>query len=177
MQSGSTYLVQTDPNSDASSLIKVAGQATLAGSAVHVGVQSDAATDYQVGKTYTILEASQIVGTFDSATSNYAYLDATLGYTSHEVTLQLQRKGSSTGGGDMGFAELAETRNQSSVANAISSLSSSSALYQFVEKLPAGTLRRCWPACPVMCRPAWAAAWWAWALMPPASAASICATT
>jgi hypothetical protein len=138
MQSGSTYLVQTDPNSDASSLIKVAGQATLAGSAVHVGVQSDAATDYQVGKTYTILEASQIVGTFDSATSNYAYLDATLGYTSHEVTLQLQRKGSSTGGGDMGFAELAETRNQSSVANAISSLSSSSALYQFVEKLPAG---------------------------------------
>ncbi len=139
MQSGSTYLVQTDPNSDASSLIKVAGQATLAGSAVHVGVQSNAATDYQVGKTYTILEASQIVGTFDSATSNYAYLDATLGYTSHEVTLQLQRKGSSTGGGDMGFAELAETRNQSSVANAISSLSSSSALYQFVEKLPAGT--------------------------------------
>jgi len=137
MQSGSTYLVQTDPNSDASSLIKVAGQATLAGSAVHVGVQSDAATDYQVGKTYTILEASQIVGTFDSATSNYAYLDATLGYTSHEVTLQLQRK--SSGGGQMEFAELAETRNQSSVANAISSLSSSSALYQFVEKLPAGT--------------------------------------
>jgi len=137
MQSGSTYLVQTDPNSDASSLIKVAGQATLAGSAVHVGVQSNAATDYQVGKTYTILEASQIVGTFDSATSNYAYLDATLGYTTHKVTLQLQRK--SSGGGQMEFAELAETRNQSSVANAISSLSSSSALYQFVEKLPAGT--------------------------------------
>ena len=144
MQAGSTYLVQTDPNSDSSSLIKVAGTATLAGSALHVGVQSNAATDYQVGKTYTILSASQINGTFSSVTSNYAYLDAALGYlqtngTTTDVTLQLQRKGSSTGGGDMGFAELADTRNQSSVANAIGSLPSSSALYQFVEKLPAGT--------------------------------------
>jgi outer membrane autotransporter protein len=67
-------------------------------------------------------------------TSNYAYLDATLGYTSHEVTLQLQRNQWRR----RMDAELAETRNQSSVANAISSLSSSSALYQFVEKLPAG---------------------------------------
>ena len=144
MQAGSTYLVQTDPNSDSSSLIKVAGTATLAGSALHVGVQSNAATDYQAGKTYTILSASQINGTFSSVTSNYAYLDAALGYlqtngTTTDVTLQLQRKGSSTGGGDMGFAELADTRNQSSVANAIGSLPSSSALYQFVEKLPAGT--------------------------------------
>ena len=137
LNAGSTYLVQTDPTSNASSLIKVAGQATLAGSALHVGVQSNAATDYQVGKTYTILEASQIVGTFDSATSNYAYLDASLGYTAHEVTLQLQRK--SSGGGQMEFAELAETRNQSSVANAIGSLPSSHALYRFVETLPAGT--------------------------------------
>ena len=142
-QAGSTYRVQADPVSLTSSKISVDGTATLGGSVLHVGPQTDAATDFQVGKTYTILHASQINGSFSAATSNYAYLDAALGYqqtngATTDVTLKLQRKSSSTGGGDMGFAELAETRNQSSTANAISSLPSTSALYQFVEKLPAG---------------------------------------
>ncbi|MDH1700256.1 autotransporter domain-containing protein [Comamonas terrigena] len=144
MKTGAVYHVQAAPNSSVSSLINVTGIATLAGNVLHVGNESNASTDFQVGKTYTILHASQINGVFNGASSNYAYLDATLGYlqtnsVTTDVTLQLQRKTSNTGGGNMGFAELAETRNQSSVANAINSLPSSSALYQFVETLPAGT--------------------------------------
>ncbi|MDI9853654.1 autotransporter domain-containing protein [Comamonas sp. 17RB] len=147
LEQGALYQVQADPNSSASSLLKVAGKATLAGSVLHVGNESNAATDFQVGKTYAILQASQIEGTFGSAISNFAYLDTSLGYSANEVTLQLQRKSSGggnggtggNGGGQMEFADLAETRNQSSAANAISSLPSSHALYQFVEKLPAGT--------------------------------------
>ncbi|WP_313570100.1 autotransporter-associated beta strand repeat-containing protein [Comamonas terrigena] len=141
---GSTYRVNVDPSSGASSRIDVAGTANLAGNVLHVGTVSNAATDFQVGKTYTILHAGQVNGTFSAAESNYAYLNVGLDYlktneVTTDVTLTLARKGSSTGGGNMGFAELADTRNQSAAANAISSMSSSSALYQFVEKLPAGT--------------------------------------
>ncbi|MDI9853846.1 autotransporter-associated beta strand repeat-containing protein [Comamonas sp. 17RB] len=143
-QAGSTYRVNVDPSSGASSRIDVAGTANLAGNVLHVGTVSNAATDFQVGKTYTILHAGQVNGTFSAAESNYAYLNVGLDYlktneVTTDVTLTLARKGSSTGGGNMGFAELADTRNQSAAANAISSLPSSSALYQFVEKLPAGT--------------------------------------
>ncbi|MBV7417462.1 autotransporter domain-containing protein [Comamonas sp. CMM03] len=147
LEQGASYQVLADPNSSASSLIKVAGKATLAGSVLHVGNESNATTDFQVGKTYSILQASQIEGAFGSAISNFAYLDTGLGYSANEVTLQLQRKSSGggnggtggNGGGQMEFADLAETRNQSSAANAISSLPSSHALYHFVETLPAGT--------------------------------------
>ncbi|MBD7962015.1 autotransporter outer membrane beta-barrel domain-containing protein, partial [Comamonas avium] len=91
-----------------------------------------------VGKTYTILSASQINGTFDAATSNFAYLDAKLDYTTaNQVDLELKRK--SNGGGQMHFADLANTNNQGSTANALESLPSTNALYQYVETLPAGT--------------------------------------
>ncbi|MEG0053058.1 MAG: autotransporter domain-containing protein, partial [Comamonas sp.] len=148
LEQGATYAVLAAPLG-ASSHIQVGGTATLAGSVLHVGPQNNPATDFQVGQTYTILHASQINGTFSTATSNYAYLDAALGYlqtsgTTTDVTLKLQRKSSgggtgSNGSGQMAFAEQATSRNQGAVANAIESLPSSHPLFQHVQTLPNGT--------------------------------------
>ena len=141
LESGSSFLVQANPDSSESSLVKVAGAATLNGSVLHVGTASNAATDFRVGKTYTILSASQINGTFDAATSNFAYLDAKLDYsTANQVDLELKRKSNGgNNGGQMHFADLANTNNQGSAANALESLPSTHALYQHIETLPAGT--------------------------------------
>ncbi|MDR2327927.1 MAG: autotransporter domain-containing protein [Acidovorax sp.] len=128
LEQGAIYKVKADPTSTSSSLIQVAGKATLGGSVLHVGNESNAANDFQVGKTYTILHAGSIVGAFDAATSNYAYLDANLGYTSTDVTLKLQRN-------DTAFATLATSSNQVAAANAIENLPSSHALFQYVQGL------------------------------------------
>ena len=146
-EAGSTYRVQVDPSSSASSRIDVDGSATLAGGVLHVGKQSNAATDFQVGKTYTILHAGSLSGKFDTVDSNYAYLDTNLGYSDHDVTLELKRKstggGGSTGGGSTGggnsirFADLAESSNQAAAANGIESLGSGE-LYNHVLHLPNG---------------------------------------
>lgn len=141
LEQGATYQVQADPASQSSSSrITVAGTATLAGSVLHVGKELNAATDFQVGKTYTILQAQGIVGQFGAHTSSYAYLDTALGYTATDVTLQLQRKnsGNGNGNGSMRFADLAATTNQASVANSIESLGRGNPLFDHIETLPAG---------------------------------------
>ncbi|MDI9853845.1 autotransporter domain-containing protein [Comamonas sp. 17RB] len=135
-QAGSTYRVNVDPDSGASGRIDVAGTATLAGSVLHVGTVSDATTDFQVGKTYTILHAGQVDGTFSAAASNYAYLDVGLGYlktneVTTDVTLTLERN-------DTAFASLAQTPNQASAARGIESLPRTHQLYQYVQKLANG---------------------------------------
>lgn len=138
MNAGATLQVRVNPLSNEANNLIVSGTANLAGSVVHVGNQSNAATDFQVGKTYTILTAGTIYGTFDSASSNFAYLDANLGYdTPNSVTLTLARK-TSPGGGGMQFADLANTSNQTAAANAIESLPTTGALYQYVQTLPVG---------------------------------------
>ncbi len=136
LEQGATYQVKADPNSSASSLIKVAGSATLAGSVLHVGNESNAASDFQVGKTYTILQASQINGTFSAAASNFAYLNVGLDYlktsgTTTDVTLTLERN-------DTAFASQAQTPNQASAATAIESLPRTHQLYKYVQTLATG---------------------------------------
>ncbi|MGG4606280.1 autotransporter domain-containing protein [Paenalcaligenes sp. Me131] len=141
LEQGSTYYVQADPDSDSSSLLKVAGTATLGGSVLHAGTELNAKTDFQVGKTYTILEASSIQGNFGEVKSNYAYLDVALGYGANAVSLKLERKSEEEEGGGttvIDFADLAQTGNQVATAQGIESLPSSHALYKFVETLPAG---------------------------------------
>ncbi|MBV7417284.1 autotransporter domain-containing protein [Comamonas sp. CMM03] len=133
---GSTYRVQVDPNSGASSRIDVAGTANLAGSVLHVGTESNASTDFQVGKTYTILHANQINGTFGSAASNFAYLTVGLDYlqtsgTTTDVTLTLERNNTA-------FASQAQTPNQASAATAIESLPRTHQLYKYVQTLATG---------------------------------------
>ncbi|MDR7949208.1 autotransporter-associated beta strand repeat-containing protein [Achromobacter aegrifaciens] len=134
LQAGSTYEVRADPDSSASTLTQVAGTATLAGGVVHMGAPGS----FEVAKTYSILSANSLIGRFDTVASDYAYLAPTLNYTSTDVTLQLRRK-SNGSSGSMTFADLAETRNQTAVANGAESLAPASALYRYVETLPAGT--------------------------------------
>lgn len=142
---GSTYEVKAYPaaGSTASDRINVTGTATLAGSVVHVGPEGD----FKAAQRYTILTASRLSGRFDQARSNYAYLDASLGYTDQSVILQLMRKPAnpdpsspdpSTPGKPLPFSALAESDNQRAVADALDQLPDSNPLHQYVLGLPAG---------------------------------------
>src|SRR5690606_11954016 len=131
---------------------------------VHVVAQSGAwntQRDYEIIRVNTgfVLDpmAPQYVTAFAPAnvTSNFAYLTPTVTTVLDDETdpdgpasimLTLERNsatpgtpGGSTGpGAPMTFASLAETRNQRGVANAVESLPSSHAVYNYVETLPVG---------------------------------------
>lgn len=148
---GSVYNVTADPASSASSRVQVTGRANLAGSVLHVGPDGG----FKSTQKYTIMAANTLNGTFDSVSSNFAYLTPTLNYGAKQVTLQLDRK--QTGGGTpatpeapgssgnpgtpgtpIAFAEAAITSNQRSVANALDSLPAGSALHEYILTLPEG---------------------------------------
>src|SRR5690606_33000621 len=74
--SASVYEVEVDPAGTSSDLIRVLGNANLAGQVAHIGNNGS----YAPGSVYTILEAFSINGEFDSITSNYAFLDPVLSY-------------------------------------------------------------------------------------------------
>ncbi|WP_312994895.1 autotransporter domain-containing protein [Achromobacter animicus] len=130
---GSIYAVSADPASSLSSRVDVTGLATLAGSVVHIGPEGNFATTRQ----YTILTANSVNGTFDTVSSNYAYLNPTLSYTDKNVTLQLERK-QVTPNTPIRFEDAANTSNQRSVAKALDSLPSGSALHEYILTLPEG---------------------------------------
>ncbi|MEH0832186.1 autotransporter domain-containing protein [Pectobacterium cacticida] len=126
---GAIYEVEVDPDTRESDLIAVGGKATL-GNASVLQVGQDG--DYRLASTYTILTADKgIDGTFAAIRSNYAFLDANLGYTPHAVTMQLVRN-------DMTFAAVAATANQSAVASAVESLGTGHAVYDAVATLDRG---------------------------------------
>ncbi|WP_167856020.1 autotransporter outer membrane beta-barrel domain-containing protein [Natronospirillum operosum] len=121
-QPGAEYQVTVDPDTGASDRVDVTGEATLAGSVLHVG----ASGPYGPSSDYTILTADNgITGEFDDVTSNFAFLDAALAYSSHAVTLQLARN-------DVEFVDLAGTRNQRAAAEAVAALDESDALHDAV---------------------------------------------
>ncbi|MFJ1299249.1 autotransporter domain-containing protein [Pseudomonadota bacterium AL_CKDN230030165-1A_HGKHYDSX7] len=84
----SVYEVEADPGSSDSDRIDVTGHTALDGSVVHVGADGG----FTTRRTYTILTSGTLAGTFRSARSNFAYLDPTLSYDTHSVTLSLERK-------------------------------------------------------------------------------------
>lgn len=129
---GSNYQVQTIPGTTTSSLVNVSGTANLAGSVVHLGENGT----YAARTTYTILTASQINGTFDSVSSNLAFLTPTLAYDAHDVMLQLQLKQAPSG--PIRFVDAAHTPNQRATANALQSLPLNSDLYSRILNLPNG---------------------------------------
>ncbi|MDQ0390285.1 autotransporter domain-containing protein [Labrys monachus] len=110
---GSIYDVEADPASGDSDLIHATGTATLnGGSVLHLGLGGN----YQALQTYTILEAdSGVTGTFDTISSNYAFIDPILGYTPDSVTMTLARN-------DVSFASVAQTRNEAATGAAVDSL-------------------------------------------------------
>ncbi|HIL23632.1 MAG TPA: autotransporter domain-containing protein, partial [Alcanivorax sp.] len=123
--SGSLLELDVDPTSTSSDLITVTGQANLAGSVLHVGNDGD----YQPFSTYTFLTAAGgINGQFDDVSSNYAFLDPALTYTTDAVTLELLRN-------DQSFSSVVLTDNQRAVANNVDGMPSAHQLYQRVVKM------------------------------------------
>lgn len=128
----STYLVETDPMTGASDRIAVTGQALLEGGAVvHVGLDAD----YRHSTSYTILTAEQgVEGRFADATSDFAFLDAVLGYADDAVTLTLARN-------DIDFSAIGSTRNQRATAGAVETLGFGAPVFEAVVMLGADDAR------------------------------------
>lgn len=134
---GSTYRV--DATADGKNdRVTVNGTANLAGSVVHVG----SGGTYAESTAYTILSATSLNGSFDTASSDMAYLQPSLNHQGNQVVLTLDRKqvSSEPDGGTrpIEFADLAVTSNQRSAANALQSLPKTSSLYTRVLNLPTG---------------------------------------
>lgn len=110
MEAGAVYDVEVDPAGTASDLIAVAGTATLNGGVVqHIGLPGD----YAPRSTYTILTAAGgVTGTFDGMDSDFAFLEALLGYTDQAVTMTLERN-------DISFDGVGRTVNQRAVGQAV----------------------------------------------------------
>ena len=123
---GSIYAVEVDPTGAGSDLIAASGKAFLqGGSVVHIGADGT----YDPTATYTILTAvGGIQGTFDAVSSDFAFLDATLGYGAYAVTVTLQRN-------DISFAEIGKTRNQIATAGGLESLGFGMPIYDAVVQL------------------------------------------
>ncbi|WP_292520581.1 autotransporter domain-containing protein [Mesorhizobium sp.] len=119
----STYEVEVDPASSDSDIIHATGTATLGGaSVVHIGL----AGDYRPRSTYTILTADGgIDGTFGDVASDFAFLDATLGYDTNDVTLTLERN-------DVSFDDIGVTSNQIAVGTGAESLGAGNPVHDAV---------------------------------------------
>ncbi|RIJ31354.1 autotransporter-associated beta strand repeat-containing protein [Henriciella algicola] len=118
---GSVYEVEVDPASTASDLIAVSGSANIdSGASVrHIGLDGV----YAPTSTYTILTADGGVnGTFGSVDTDFAFLDAALGYDANSVALTLTRN-------DIDLADVAQTMNQRAAAGSVESLGFGNALY------------------------------------------------
>ncbi|WP_192407203.1 autotransporter outer membrane beta-barrel domain-containing protein [Comamonas sp. CMM02] len=126
----STLQVRVDPLTTTASKLVVTGTANLDGKVLHVGNAANPATDFEVGKTYTILTANVISGKFTSASSDFAYLKADLHHDIKEVTLTLERN-------NVAFADLAQTGNQAAAANAVAGMSNTHGVYRYVQGLSA----------------------------------------
>jgi outer membrane autotransporter protein len=78
-ESGSTYQVELDPNSDASDRISVAGEATVASGAV-LNVTKTTSSPYRIGTRYTVVDAAGgLTGTYTVTGETSTPLSAFLG--------------------------------------------------------------------------------------------------
>ncbi|MBR8653872.1 autotransporter domain-containing protein [Achromobacter sp. Marseille-Q0513] len=134
---GSSYRVAASADGQ-HSRVDAAGQATLAGSVLHVGANGN----YAPSTTYTILTAGGgVQGRFDTVSSNLAFLTPTLAYEGQRVDLVVKTKevpGDNGGNRPIEFADAAGTGNQRAVARALQSLPKDSPLYRRVLNLPNG---------------------------------------
>ncbi|MCS4505860.1 autotransporter domain-containing protein [Arhodomonas aquaeolei] len=112
VSTGARYELQVVPGDGRGDRIDVAGSAGLDGGTIlHLGL--DAGSAYAPTSSYTVLTADNgIDGTFDSVTSDFAFLDPSLDYGTDDVTLTLARN-------DIDYADVANTPNQRAVGSAI----------------------------------------------------------
>jgi len=110
---GGTYQVEVNAAGQ-SDLINATGSATLSNGSVQVLPE---AGTYNFTTDYTILTAAGGLGgtTFNSVTSNLAFLDPTLTYDANNVYLNLTRN-------DVSFTNVAGTPNQIAVSNILTQL-------------------------------------------------------
>ncbi|CFX14326.1 Outer membrane autotransporter barrel domain-containing protein (fragment) [Candidatus Filomicrobium marinum] len=111
---GSRFAVEVNPQGTESDLVKVTGKATLnGGSVAHIGANGN----YDLDSTYTILSAVELVGVFESVTSDFAFLNPDLiyDYIADTVDLVLVRN-------SQDFAAFALTHNQIATAKGIESI-------------------------------------------------------
>lgn len=154
----STFVVTAKDSDGQSSQLEVNGTAKLNNAAVRVEAES---STWNTARTYTILTANNLEGSFSGLSANFAYLTPSLAYDNNQVELTLVRNswdddsGGGAGGGNAGggngggstgprpgtgttFASLAQTANQRGVANSVESLRRGHEVYNFVETLPVG---------------------------------------
>ncbi|MDR2851548.1 MAG: autotransporter domain-containing protein, partial [Burkholderiaceae bacterium] len=111
LQPGANYAVNISPS--AASRANVSGSATVNGANVQVLGGSG---NYAASTQYTILNAAGGVGgTFDSVSSDLAFLTPSLSYDPNDVYLTMQRNQAS-------FASVADTSNQEATGGAIESM-------------------------------------------------------
>lgn len=107
------------------------GKATIDGSLLKLNLatvssRTDNTRTYRsiFDQNYTLLTASQgIEGQFTYSPSDYLFIEPTLSYSTNNVTMQLQRNSTA-------FSDIAQTRNQRNVAQAINQLESDNPLYE-----------------------------------------------
>lgn len=132
-EAGSRFLVEANPGGTDSDLINVGGKALLnGGSVTHIG----ATGNYDLRSTYTILAAGQLTGTFETVTSDFAFLTPQLlyDYGAGKVDLELNRN-------ERDFTSAALTRNQKEAANGIESIgfNAGNRVYDAIAQLPDDT--------------------------------------
>lgn len=128
-EEGSRLTVEVDPEGEEADLIRVRGEATLAGGSVlHVGADGK----YRPTQTYRLLHAEGgLTGRFDDVTSNFAFLTPGLVYDDdgRTILLQLTRN-------DWRFEQLGTTPNRRATARGADSLPANHAVYDAVAGLP-----------------------------------------
>ncbi len=90
--------------------IAVTGAALLGGARLKIAATRQVDATWISGQTYTIMTAGSVTGTFAAPELDYAFLKATLAYTSTSVSLTLDRNWTS-------FSAYSTTPNQKSVSD------------------------------------------------------------
>ncbi|HCP78301.1 MAG TPA: hypothetical protein DIU11_11355, partial [Pusillimonas sp.] len=125
--SGGIYEVEVNASGDADKII-ASGNATLTGGRVSVLPEPGS---YASTTDYTIVQAGSIAGEFDSVSvdlPNFAFLQASLGYSATTVSLRLKRN-------DNVFNALGTTANTVNTANALSQAYSRGLLTDITDNL------------------------------------------
>lgn len=128
----SIFRVEVDETGKADKL-EVTGDVTIEGGTVDVRA---GAGSYGRLTSYTILTGKSVSGEFDNVTSNLAFLDASLSYsTGTSVVLELERN-------NISFGEVARTRNQRATADAAEKLGDGHAVFDAILDLDENMARQ-----------------------------------
>lgn len=109
LASGSVVDIRAD-YLGASDRIAASGAASFNGATLKVTATPKVDATWATGKSFTILTASSVTGTFGATQLDYAFLKATLSYTANSVSMTLDRNWTS-------FGSYAKTSSQKSVSD------------------------------------------------------------